>query len=225
MTRLQFGDCGFDASTRELFRGGKPAHLSPKAFHLLELLIDNRPRALSKAEIHEKIWPDAFVSEATLASLIAEIRQAIGETGSEHRVIRTVHGYGYAFQASVTTGGHTEPRPAAAAKVYRLIWQSRAIALSEGENVLGRDHDATVCIEDPSVSRRHARILISGDSAHLEDLDSKNGTFVGGVRVEKARSLSDGDEIRLGGVSLVIRASLKERSTVTQIEDTGKPPR
>ncbi|MBC8647896.1 MAG: winged helix-turn-helix domain-containing protein [Thermoanaerobaculia bacterium] len=223
MTRLQFGDCGFDASTRELFRAGKPAHLSPKAFHLLELLIDNRPRALSKAEIHEKIWPDAFVSEATLASLIAEIRQAIGETGSEHRVIRTVHGYGYAFQANVTTGGHTPPRPAAAARVYRLIWQSRAIALSEGENVLGRDSDATVCIEDPSVSRR--RILVSGDSAHLEDLDSKNGTFVGDVRVEKERELSDGDEIRLGKVSLVIRAGLKERSTVTQIEDTGKPPR
>src|SRR5262249_53998223 len=95
--RAVFADCTFDGETRELFRGGRPVHLSPKAFRLLELLLESRPRALSKAEIHEKIWPEAFVSEATLASLVAEIREAIGEDGKDARHIRTVHGFGYSF--------------------------------------------------------------------------------------------------------------------------------
>jgi len=95
--RVQFGDCTLDSDTRELFRGAEPVHLSPKAFRLLELLLEARPRALAKAEIHEKIWPDAVVSEATLASLIAEIREAIGDAGKDGRFIRTIHGFGYAF--------------------------------------------------------------------------------------------------------------------------------
>jgi DNA-binding winged helix-turn-helix (wHTH) protein len=84
--RVAFGDCTLDSETRELFRNERPAHLSPKAFRLLELLLEGRPRALSKAEIHQKIWPEAFVSEATLASLIAEIREAIGD-GKDARFI------------------------------------------------------------------------------------------------------------------------------------------
>ncbi len=95
--RVRFDECAFDPDTREFFRSGKAAHLHPKAFQLLEILLENRPRALSKKELHERLWPESFVSEANLASLVAEIRRAIGEKGRSARTIRTVHGFGYAF--------------------------------------------------------------------------------------------------------------------------------
>src|SRR5262249_46867728 len=95
--RLGFGECVLDGETRELLFGGNPVHISPKAFELLEILLETRPRALSKAEIHERLWRDTFVSDGTLTSLVAEVRSAIGDIGEETRWIRTVHRFGYAF--------------------------------------------------------------------------------------------------------------------------------
>jgi len=77
--RLRLGDLTFDGESRQLLRGVEEVHLSPKAFELLKILIDERPRAMSKQELHERLWPDTFVSEVNLASLIAEIRAALGE--------------------------------------------------------------------------------------------------------------------------------------------------
>src|SRR5215471_13350148 len=81
----------------------------------------------------------------------------------------------------------------------------REIVLSDGENVLGRDPEAVVWIDRDSVSRRHARIVVSGDSATLEDLGSKNGTYIAGGRIAKPVSISNGQEIRIGSASLVFR--------------------
>ena len=64
-----------DLDSRELRRGAEPVRLSPKAFHLLEILVANRPKALSKADLQDKLWPDTFVVEKNLANLVSEIRQ------------------------------------------------------------------------------------------------------------------------------------------------------
>src|SRR5262245_42178221 len=77
--RVGFADVIFDSDTRELVRNRLPITLSPKAFQLLEILIDNRPRALSKSELHDRIWPNTFVVEANLSNLIGEIRRALGD--------------------------------------------------------------------------------------------------------------------------------------------------
>src|SRR6266487_922059 len=129
--RVRFSDCVLDTDTRVLFRGEKAAHLPPTAFRLLELLVENRPEALSKDQIHESVWPGTFVSEATLASAISDIRIAIGDTGKKTRFIRTVHGFGYAFSGQVE-----QMRPEALESnprvQFRLIWEDRETALSEG---------------------------------------------------------------------------------------------
>ena len=223
--RASFGDCTFDGETRELFRLGQPIHLSPKAFRLLELLLESRPRALSKAEIHEKIWPDAFVSEATLASLVAEIREAIGEGGKDARLLRTVHGFGYSFAGTATeiprAGATPAPSP------WRLIWDERVIPLPEGETVLGRDPEVGVRIPTESVSRRHARIVVARGAATLEDLGSKNGTWLSGERIAGPRPLAHDDQIRLGRIELRIRTVSEEHSTATEIglsPAVGQPP-
>jgi len=215
--RVQFGDCVFDSETREIFRKKQPVHLSPKAFRVLELLVEGRPRALSKEELHKKVWLETFVSEATLASAIAEIRAAIGDSGRKERFLRTVHGYGYAFNGEAVPAPRPLSPPTAEEPCYRVLWKNREISLVPGENVLGRDRDAVAWIDDPSVSRRHARILVAEGSARLEDLHSKNGTFVGGSRVQKPVVLCDGDSIRLGSASLTFRVFSGAASTATEI--------
>src|SRR5439155_12986909 len=70
--RAGFGRCVFDRDRRELTRDGEIVHAGPKLLRLLELLLDNRSRALTKDEIHKSLWPDTFVSDATLTSLVAE---------------------------------------------------------------------------------------------------------------------------------------------------------
>lgn len=211
--RVRFGDCAFDPETRELFRGGKPVHLSPKAFRLLELLIAARPRALSKQELSKQLWPDTFVSEGNLASLAADIRAALGEKARDSRPLRTVYGYGYAFSGEALA--ETGQAPAPAGRRHWLIWNEHEIPLVEGENIMGRDRDAGVRIDDTTVSRHHARILVSNAESHLEDLQSKNGTSVSGKPANGRVRLSDGDEIKLGSVFLTFRTNAPEKSTET----------
>ena len=213
--RIRFRECVLALETRELLVGGNSVHLAPKAFDLLAILIENRPRALSKAEIHEKLWPSTFVSEGTLTSLLAEVRSAIGDEEHEKRLIRTVHRFGYAFAGAVEIEGAGPRGLARAAFAYRLYWRSREFALEEGENVLGRDPRAGIFLDDTSVSRRHARIVTSGGEALIEDLHSKNGTFVRGASIEAPSRIADGDGIQLGSVPLTFRVFPLSGSTET----------
>ena len=201
--RLAFGDCVVDLGTREVFRGGSPATVSPKAFQLLEILIDKRPNAVSKQDLHRLLWPDTFVSDANLPNLVRELRGALGDDARESHIIRTVPKFGYAFTGEIAPEGSA--RTTRPEMVYKLIWKDREIALVEGENILGRDRDAAAWIDVHSVSRHHARIVVSGDTATLEDLGSKNGTFLAGESVVKPRTLRDGDRIRIGTVEMIFR--------------------
>lgn len=196
--RIQFGACTFDSERRELQESGRPARLSPKAFELLAALVEGRPRALSKNELLGRLWPDDFASESNLAGLVVEIRRTIGDDAREPRYLRTVHGYGYAFSAGAA-------RKAQENAVCRLLWGAREIPLAEGENTLGRDPRSLVVLEGTAVSRHHARIVIAGSRAALEDLGSKNGTWLRGRRVATSETLADGDEIRIGSVALTFR--------------------
>lgn len=199
--RLRFADCVLDFDARELFRNGRVVPAPPKVFQLLETLVRARPKALSKSELHGQLWPDTFVSDANLANLVADLRQALGDDAKNPTIIRTVQRYGYAFQAEAQAEANV-PRPPS---VFRLMWHGREISLSEGDNVLGRDHQAVAWIDVYSVSRHHAKIVISGDQAWLEDLGSKNGTFLRGEEVKKPVPVADGDEIRIGTAVLTLR--------------------
>ncbi len=77
--RVAFGEFVLDTETRELCRDGRRLDLTPKAFDLLAMLIANRPRVVTKAELQERLWPDSFVVDKNLANLVSEIRDALGE--------------------------------------------------------------------------------------------------------------------------------------------------
>src|SRR6185436_12510804 len=100
--RLRFGPCMLDLDTRQLVRNGREIHLTPKAYALLDALISDRPKVVSKADLQHRLWPDTFVVEANLSALVAEIRTALGDRARAPRYVRTVHGFGYAFCATAT---------------------------------------------------------------------------------------------------------------------------
>jgi DNA-binding winged helix-turn-helix (wHTH) protein len=217
-----FGDFALDQTTRQLLRSGEPRHLEPKAFELLDLLVSRRPAAVAKAEIRDRLWPDTFVSESSLTGLVAQLRQALEDDPRHPRFVRTVHGFGYAFLAAVAEGtsaqtdsGRSSPRRTRARPV--VLWEEKAFALADGENVLGRDDGLAVTLEWPGVSRRHARIVIEGDRATLEDLSSKNGTFLRDERLGAPAPLVDGDTFRLGRLVLVFRMAPRAASTQTEV--------
>ena len=99
--QVSFGEFVLDLDSRELRRGAEPVRMSPKAFQLLEILVTNRPKALSKADLQDRLWPDTFVVEKNLANLVSEIRQALGDSPSAPGFIRTVPRYGYAFHETM----------------------------------------------------------------------------------------------------------------------------
>jgi DNA-binding winged helix-turn-helix (wHTH) protein len=201
---LSFGDCFFDGRSRQLLRGGTPVHVPPKSVRLLEVLLVQRPAAISKESLIETLWPGVFVADGNLARLVAELREVIGDDAHAPRFVRTVSRYGYAFHGEAAEAGEEASR-ARGTPPFRLLHGAKELPLGEGENVIGRDPAVHVSIDDASVSRHHARIVVDGFSARLEDLGSKNGTYVHNRRVEGAIALRDGDAIRLGSVALVFR--------------------
>jgi DNA-binding winged helix-turn-helix (wHTH) protein len=200
--RLHCGDCLLDFGTREVLRGAERVPISPKAFALLELLVERRPNAVSKGEIHRTLWPDSFVVDGNLANLVTELRDALDDVS--RTIIRTVQRYGYAFSADAESDSGSV-RPAKSDVVFKLLWADREIMLQDGENILGREREAVAWIDVHSVSRRHARIVVSGDRATLEDLGSKNGTFLQGLAVNAPSVLKDGAQVRIGTVEMILR--------------------
>jgi FHA domain/Transcriptional regulatory protein, C terminal len=209
--RVSFGDCVFDSGTRQVFRAGKPIPISPKAFQLLEVLIERRPNAVSKEELQEILWPSTYVSEGNLPNLVTELRSELGDTPRSSRVIRTVQRFGYAFVATPLS----LPRAGGHSCAYRLIWGDREVALQFGENLVGREEDAVVWIDDAAVSRRHARISIDEAGAVLEDLGSKNGTYLRGQRIEAPVALANEDLMTIGPASMIFRILEQTASTAS----------
>lgn len=201
---FRFAAFDLDTSVHRLTRDGQPVDLSPKAYALLEILLQSRPAAVSKQALYDRLWPKTFVEPGNLHNLVSEIRGALDD--EERSIVRTVHGFGYAMRAEESGSG----MPAS----FGVRLGDEVIRLRHGENILGRDPDAAIVIDSPDVSRHHARLLVAADTVTLEDLGSKNGTFVNGERVLHARPVGDGDEITIGRTLLLLeRLSLASTAT------------
>jgi DNA-binding winged helix-turn-helix (wHTH) protein len=212
--KVRFRNVVFDDESRQLWRDGTPVHLSLKAFDLLRLLFHDRPAAVSKSDIQEHLWPSTFVTEGNIASLIAKIREAIGDTGHAGGIIRTVHGFGYAFDQ-----GTRVEEVAVLTRVVKcvLVGAAGEYPLADGVNIIGRDEQAAVRLDFTTVSRQHARLRVTDDGAWLEDLQSKNGTYVRDIKVCSAVVLSDGDQIRVGS-SVLLRFKTLRPGAATTLE-------
>jgi DNA-binding winged helix-turn-helix (wHTH) protein len=213
--KVSFGDFELDGSTRQLSRAGQVMHLSPKAFDLLTILVEGRPKAFSKEELLRRVWPAVFVSEANLASVVAEIRRTIGDSSRKPQFVRTAYGYGYAFSGPATDLSKNG-RPQLSDVNCWLTSGNARFPLAEGENLIGKNPDADVWLDSDSVSRRHAKIVVKGCDATLEDYPSKNGTFLHGKRITAAVQLADGDAIKIGRFVLRFRVRSSYASVTTK---------
>jgi DNA-binding winged helix-turn-helix (wHTH) protein len=211
---LRFGDCALDPEALELRRGGEAVALSPRAFRLLLLLLQCRPRALSHQRLRDALWPDTLVGYTSLAKLVGEVRQAIGDRPEASPLVRTVARFGYAFVGAVSEeAGAAEPRFAG-----MLVTGDREYLVPAGEALVGRGESCRVRLPSARVSRVHARVRAANGRVTLEDAGSKNGTWVNGARLLAPVVLADGDEVLFGTFRAVFQGASATGST-----RTGRP--
>ncbi|HET9862425.1 MAG TPA: FHA domain-containing protein [Steroidobacteraceae bacterium] len=208
----RFGKFEFDPVTRRVRREGEEIHLTPKAFELLAALLDASPRVVSKRELHARLWPGGVVADATLVALVKQLRAALDDRDRAAPLIRTVHRVGYALDLPSTRRERAVPFVAAS----WLTLGQRRMPLATGENIVGRDEAASIRLDDPMVSRRHARIVVSAAGAVIEDLGSKNGTFIDGRPIAAGPTpLRDGIRLAFGTVLAIYGESGNGMPTLT----------
>ena len=198
MVTYRFGPFRLVPDQRRLERDGTAIALTPKAFDLLVTLVQHHRRALSKDEILALVWSGSLVEEGNLAQQVLLLRRALADAGD---CVATMPRHGYRFVASVIEEHDDANWPAKSA--HCIVWDGREYPLREGITVIGRGEDADLQIPLPSLSRRHARVVVRGLDATLEDLGSRHGSWRGSLRVRDSVGLSGGDEIRLGTAMLV----------------------
>lgn len=206
---FQFGRFLVDTGRVQLFEDGREAPLTPKAFGVLCLLLERRPDVVDKDTIAAEVW-GAPVSDASLTMVMAELRKALGDSAASPSFIRTAHRRGYAFCAPAETVD--APRDTAR---FFLIVDGRRLPLGDGETIAGRDEGCGIRLDEPSVSRRHARFLVQDDVVTVEDLNSTNGTLVNGRKRAGAVPLQPGDTIKIGSVKARLDAPHVTRSGKT----------
>jgi len=181
-------------SLNRLSRGEETVRLELKLMEVLVHLAERTGELVSKRELIDAVWKVEVISDGTLTRAIALLRKALGDEARNPRFIETIPKRGYRFIAPVEFLDATHSTDLR----FKVEVPDGEIPLAEGENLIGRDPEATVRIDIGGVSRRHAMIVVDGAYATLEDLDSKNGTYLRGRRVQKPTHLAHGDEIRIG---------------------------
>jgi len=183
--------------------------------HVLACLADHTGQVVTKQQLIATVWEKEFVTEGALTRCIAILRRILGDDARQPRYVENIPRRGYRL---VMPTQAISDRQSARPPQRSLCWLSfgeRRFVLSDGENVIGRASDAAVHIDSKSVSRHHARVEVSGVQATVEDLGSKNGTFLDGRRLDATCELHDGDQVTIGSVILEFRVHDPQGSTAT----------
>ncbi len=149
------------------------------------------------------------VSESSLPGLVGDLRGALGDDPKGARFIRTVPRYGYAF----LRGDGARRRPSGRSPVERRL-AGHAVPLPNGEHLIGRGEDCPIRSDSTRVSRHHARVRVTSERLLVEDLGSRNGTWVHGRRIDGAAQLTEGDTIRVGSEVIQFVAVSADEPTI-----------
>jgi len=195
---FRLGDWLVEPSLDRISRDGRIVQLRPRAMDVLGALAAAAGALAPKRKLIDAVWRTEFVSEHALTQVIAELRAALGDNAKNPIYIENIPRKGYRLVAAVTPLTAAEPVVREMALPLRLHGEGREFPLTQGSNVIGRTADAAVCVDRTEVSRCHARVVVNGTTATVEDLGSKNGTFLNGQRLRQPTVLADGDEIWIG---------------------------
>lgn len=207
---FRFGEFELDTAAYALSRAGERIRLEKLPMELLMLLVARAGTLLERREIQASLWgSDVFVEhDSATNTAVRKIRQALGDDADTPRFVETVVGKGYRFIAPVEGRTHGRPVPA-----WCVTRGKHEFILDHADNLLGRDPDACVYVDHPSVSRRHALISIRGNRVMIEDLKSRNGTFVTGRRIDSPTEIHHGAIIGLGPITVTFRRLSSPAST------------
>ena len=164
---VRFGGCELDLDRFELRRDGEPAALEPRAMRILIELINHRDRVVAKSELLDSVWGDRFVSESALTTQIKALRRAVGDTGRDQRIVKTVHGRGYMFIAEVHDDAAAAPpeavEPAACANPVLAVLPFASLTAEPGHRHVaeGLTHDIITALS----KHRWLRVLTKATAA------------------------------------------------------------
>jgi TolB-like protein len=208
--KFAFNDCVLDIERRELMRGAAPVPIGPQVFDLLVYLVRNRDRVVSKDDIFDTVWAGRTVSESTLSSHINAVRKAIGDSGEEQHLVRTVPRKGFRFVGEVTADTNAPavddpmaPEPAP------LLPDKPSIAILPFQNLSGDPEQAYFAdgvVEDIITALSHVRWLF---------VIARNSSFTYQGRQVDVKQI--GREL---GVGYVLEGSL--RKSAGRIRITGQ---
>ncbi len=171
----------------------------------LVFLAGHEGEVVSKRQLVDAVWSSGFVSDNTVVHCINELRNALGDSASSPQFLQTIPRRGYRMLGHVRQIGANQETFSAERARYQLESRSWIGFLIDGENLIGRGGEAKIIAPSVRVSRHHASITVSERGAVLEDLESKNGTFVNDRKVVDPTPIEDGDEVRIGDVILAFR--------------------
>jgi len=195
---FKLGDWLVEPMLDRMSRGEQIVRLRPRAMDVLACLALQAGELASKQQLIDAVWRTEFVSEHALTQVIAELRAALGDNARNPSYIENIPRRGYRLVASLIPIESTEPAATGLSLPFRLEGEEAEFSLAQGTNLIGRTADSVVLIDRTEVSRCHARIVVEGTAATLEDLGSKNGTYLNGQRIRQPTMLTDGDEIWIG---------------------------
>ena len=219
---FRFGDFELDVAAFTLRREGIPVRLEKIPMEVLVLLVAHAGTLVLRDSIHAALWgSDVYLDrDAAINTAMRKIRKALGEDVYRPRFVETVVGKGYRFVGPIVRDAVDPQRQVAA---YRLTRGTDAFALQDGENLIGRDPDVHVFLDHPSVSRRHARISIAAGRVVLEDLNSRNGTWIDGRGITSPTEVHDGTIIGVGPITLTFVSLSGVGSTRPMSGSAGLP--
>jgi DNA-binding winged helix-turn-helix (wHTH) protein len=214
---FRLGPWRVDPAACELRADDRTVRLRPKVMDLLTALADRPGEVWTKPELLDAVWPDVVVTEASLSVAVAELRDALGDQPSHPTFIETIPRRGYRLIAAVLGG--PRPLPESPSTTYSLVGRSLTIALDHGRIVIGRDPECDVRLDSHHASRFHAAVEVVGDRVLVEDLGSKNGTFVGDRRIEAATEIRPGDRVRFGRHAATLQLASDDSATWTDLSE------
>jgi adenylate cyclase len=178
-----FEDFSLDTARRELRRSGSLISLQPQVFDLLEYLIRNRERVVSKDDLFAVVWNRRIVSESTLSTRINAARGAIGDSGEEQRLIRTAHGKGFRFVGVVREEEETVRKLAA---IFAADVECYSRLMEQDE--IGTLRRLTACrvVLDELISAHRGRIFGGADDSVIADFASAVDAVKCAVAVQDA---------------------------------------
>jgi DNA-binding winged helix-turn-helix (wHTH) protein len=196
---FQVGEWLVEPDLDRISRGSEQYGLRPRVTELLVCLADRAGELATKQYLIDNVWRTEFVTVNALTQLIAELRRALGDNAEDPRYIETIPRRGYRLISPTVAVRPTNSLNTKKDFRFMLVDdQDVEMGLVEGENIIGRSPDVAIRIDTSKVSRHHACIRVAGNTATIEDLGSKNGTFLRGRRLEQATRIEDSDEIQIG---------------------------